>query len=121
MKAFKLIVLTLIVMVLFQGCYTRKLTVDQYILLSKERRVKIKTADDQGYSFKHLYVKYRTLYGVKMLHPKKQYGGKVVTLDLSRMDIVSVKEFIPGRTRRTIGLILVPFLAFVIYVFIGYY
>ena len=50
-----------------------------------------------------------------MLRPKSQYGGKVVTLDLSRMDIESVKEFSPGRT---IGLFLGGFLAFVIYVFI---
>jgi len=111
MKAFKLIVLILIVMVLFQSCYTRKLTVDQYIQPShKQRKLKIKTVDDEWYKYKYIYVKDSTLYGVKRLYPKKQYGGNVITLDLSQIDIELIKEYSPGRTT----LLVIPIIYYVL-------
>jgi len=110
MKAFKLIALILIAMILFQSCYTRKLTVDQYMHQSKYRKVKIKTIDGQGLSYTRLYIKDSTLYG-----ERKLYGEKVI-LDLSGLDIVSVKEFSPWKT---IALFPAGFLAFVAFFFIS--
>ncbi len=96
--------LLIITLIIFQSCVsTRSVTVDRAI--ATEKRVRIKTIDENTYGYIKLIEKDGIVYGVKRIS-----GLGLVELDLSYLDIIEVKYYSPGATA---ALVFVSFLAMI--------